>query len=39
MNNNLFMRCRDIDLQNLLGTSDPVDTMNKLRDMKNNFSS
>jgi hydroxyacylglutathione hydrolase len=35
---NLFMRCRDASLQLKLGTEgNPIDTMAKLREMKNTF--
>jgi hydroxyacylglutathione hydrolase len=34
---NIFMRCREKHIQNLLQCSDSVETMNKLRNMKNSF--
>jgi hydroxyacylglutathione hydrolase len=34
---NLFMRCNDVELQNRLSTKNSLDTMNKLREQKNNF--
>lgn len=34
---NLFMHCRNEKLMKLLGCSTPAETMEKLRQMKNNF--
>ncbi|KAI6245821.1 putative hydroxyacylglutathione hydrolase [Erysiphe necator] len=35
---NLFMRVNDPEVQKVIGTSNPIEVMSKLRDMKNNFS-
>jgi len=34
---NLFMRCRDPSVQAMVACDQPVDTINKLRELKNNF--
>ncbi|KZZ96514.1 hypothetical protein AAL_03743 [Moelleriella libera RCEF 2490] len=34
---NVFMRVQDPAVQKATGATEPVDVMNKLRDMKNNF--
>ena len=34
---NLFMRCRDAYVQQLLQCNDPIATINRLRELKNNF--
>ena len=35
---NVFMRPQDPEIQKATGSTDPIDIMTKLREMKNNFS-